>query len=101
MKSATLRTGTDLARAGLVTESQIDTLDAVGAEYSIAVPAALAALIDTADPADPIARQFVPDPAELVQTDDELDDPIGDQTHSPAQLGSNSPVGRQKRPKIQ
>ena len=83
MKSATLRTGADLARAGLAAESQVVALDAVGAEYSIAIPAGLAALIDPADPADPIARQFVPDPAELIRADDELDDPIGDETHSP------------------
>jgi lysine 2,3-aminomutase len=83
MKSATLRTGADLARAGLVAESQVVALDAVGTEYSIAIPSGLAALIDPADPADPIARQFVPDPAELIRADDELDDPIGDETHSP------------------
>ncbi len=83
MKSATLRTGADLARAGLAAESQVVALDAVGTEYSIAIPSGLAALIDPADPADPIARQFVPDPAELIRADDELDDPIGDETHSP------------------
>jgi lysine 2,3-aminomutase len=83
MKSATLRTGADLARAGLAAESQVVALDAVGTEYSIAIPSGLAALIDPADPTDPIARQFVPDPAELIRADDELDDPIGDETHSP------------------
>lgn len=82
-KPATLRTGADIAMAGLADTSEIDALDAVGAEYSIAIPAGLAALIDPDDPEDPIARQFVPDPAELVMTDDELDDPIGDNTHSP------------------
>ena len=83
MKSATLRSGADLFRAGLATESEIEALDAVGAEYTIAVPVRLAALIDGSDPEDPIARQFVPDPAELIRTEDELDDPIGDETHSP------------------
>ena len=83
MKSATLRSGADLFRAGLAAESEIDALDTVGTAYSIAIPAGLAALIDGSDPADPIARQFVPDPAELIRTDDELDDPIGDETHSP------------------
>ena len=83
MKSATLRSGADLFRAGFAAESEIAALDAVGAEYSIALPAGLAALIDRSNPDDPIARQFVPDPAELVRTDDELDDPIGDEAHSP------------------
>lgn len=82
-KPATLRTGADIAKAGLAGDTEIAALDAVGAEYSIAIPAGLAALIDPADPDDPIARQFVPDPAELVMTDDELADPIGDETHSP------------------
>ena len=82
-KPATLRSGADLAAAGLADQSEIPALDAVGAQFSIALPAGLAALIDPADPDDPIARQFVPDPAELVRTGDELDDPIGDETHSP------------------
>lgn len=82
-KPATLRSGADLTKAGFATEADIAAIDAVGAEYSIAVPPALAALIDPADPDDPIARQFVPDPAELIRADDELDDPIGDETHSP------------------
>jgi lysine 2,3-aminomutase len=83
IKPATLRTGADLAKAGLANDSDINALDAVGAEYSIAIPGGLAALIDPADPEDPIARQFMPDPAELSTRDDELDDPIGDETHSP------------------
>ncbi|MFT5485994.1 MAG: lysine 2,3-aminomutase [Paracoccaceae bacterium] len=82
-RPATLRSGADLAAAGLAAETDITALDAVGAQYSIAIPAALAALIDSADPDDPIASQFVPDPAELIRADDELDDPIGDETHSP------------------
>jgi len=39
-------------------------------------------LIDPADSDDPIARQFVPDPAELVERPDEVSDPIGDDAHS-------------------
>ena len=83
MKTVTLRTGADLAKAGLADYSDIKMLDAIGAEYSIAIPSGLAALIDPADPSDPIAQQFVPDPAEMVLADDELPDPIGDETHSP------------------
>ena len=44
---------------------------------------ALAGLIDTSDPADPIARQFVPDGRELVRDPAETDDPIGDDAKSP------------------
>ena len=42
-------------------------------------------LIDTADPDDPIARQFIPDPAELMVRPEELADPIGDDVHSPVE----------------
>src|SRR5690348_9928639 len=43
----------------------------------------MSALIDPADPGDPIAAQFVPTAAELESTSDELADPIGDQRWSP------------------
>ena len=45
----------------------------------------MAELIDRADPHDPIARQFVPDPAELDVTPEERADPIGDHAHSPVE----------------
>ena len=81
--SATLRSGRDLAAAGLIGTGDAAAIDAVGARYSIAVPGPLAALIDRNDPADPIARQFVPDVSELADDPGELDDPIGDGAHSP------------------
>ncbi len=42
-------------------------------------------LIDRNDPNDPIARQFVPDAAELETRPEELADPIGDDAHSPVE----------------
>ena len=51
----------------------------------MALPPALAALIDRNDPHDPIARQFVPDAAELDHQPEELSDPIGDDAHSPVE----------------
>src|SRR2546430_4314460 len=42
----------------------------------------MAELIDPADPHDPIARQFLPDPAELDARPEESADPIGDDAHS-------------------
>ena len=83
MSTATLRTGKQLAAAGLAAPADIDAIDAVGTRYSVAIPAGLADLIDPDDPNDPIARQFVPDPAELHVAADELEDPIGDGAHSP------------------
>ncbi len=40
-------------------------------------------LIDPADAGDPIARQYLPDAAELAARPQELSDPIGDDAHSP------------------
>jgi len=58
-------------------------LDEVAEKYAIAITPAVLDLIDANDPADPIARQFVPDAAELVTTQEERADPIGDLSHSP------------------
>jgi lysine 2,3-aminomutase len=81
----TLRTPAQFYEAGLVDHESCSGLEAVAARYSVAVPPAFAALIDPRDARDPIARQFVPDVAELVQHPDELTDPIGDDAHSPVE----------------
>jgi lysine 2,3-aminomutase len=70
-----------LIAAGLVARDP--ALEVVASRYAIGITPAMLALIDPADPADPIARQFVPSAAELVTTADERADPIGDLTHSP------------------
>ena len=79
----TLRTPTDLAEAGLIAPARVAELAAVATRYAVAVTPAMAELIDAADPADPVARQFVPDPRELETTPQERADPIGDEAHSP------------------
>ena len=84
-----------LAEAGLVSPAQALELARVTERYAIALPPALAALIDPTDPADPIARQFLPDPRELDRSPDELDDPIGDDLKSPV----NGIVHRYPRPR--
>ena len=77
----TLRTGDDLVAAGLARDAS--ELAPVMAAYATAITPALAALIDRSDPADPIARQFVPTADELHVRPEELPDPIGDVTHEP------------------
>ena len=81
--SAVLHTAGDLAKAGLVAANAIDALEAVAARYAIAVTPAVAALIDPADPLDPIGLQYLPSPEELVSAPGEQADPIGDQIHAP------------------
>jgi lysine 2,3-aminomutase len=70
--------------AGLVPPERIPALEDVAARYAVAITPPMAELIDAADPHDPIARQFVPDAAELETTPEELADPIGDDAHAVA-----------------
>ncbi|MGE0418185.1 MAG: lysine-2,3-aminomutase-like protein [Acetobacteraceae bacterium] len=79
--SATLRSAADLQKAGLIAPADRPALDAVGQRYAVAVPPALRALIRTPD--DPIGRQVIPDPAELIVASHERADPIGDDALSP------------------
>ena len=83
MPSRTLRTPESLAEAGLILRDRVPALTEVAKRYAVAVTPALAELIDPADPADPIARQFLPDERELATAPGELADPIGDHPHSP------------------
>jgi lysine 2,3-aminomutase len=87
MKSSrkALRRTDDLVAAGLVPEERRAAIEAVAARYALALTDEVAGLIDPADPHDPIARQFVPDPAELNVSPEETADPIGDRAHSPVE----------------
>jgi lysine 2,3-aminomutase len=82
-KSLTLRSPAALVEAGLVPESARAGLERVAERYAVTVTPAVASLIDPADPADPIAAQFVPSTAELTTLPEERADPIGDDAHSP------------------
>ena len=79
----TLRRVGDLAAAGLIAPEARAPLERVAARYAVAISPDLAGLIDPADPADPIARQFLPDARELVRSPAERADPIGDARNSP------------------
>jgi len=91
LTSNTLRTPSALAGAGLVKRGRIAELEQVAARYAVAITPAVADLIDTADPHDPIARQFVPDRRELDLRDEESADPIGRRRAQP---------GRRRRPPL-
>ncbi len=69
----------DLVSRGLIDEARAAELAPVVERYALAITDDMAALVDSADPDDPIAAQFVPDPAELHAADDEVADPIGDE----------------------
>jgi len=73
----------DLVPAGLVEASRLGEIRRVAGEFAVALTADVAALIDPANSADPIAAQFVPNGAELEIAQDERTDPIGDAHWSP------------------
>ncbi len=81
----TLRTAGQMVEEGLAVPEDRVALEEVAARYAVALPPVLAGLIDRDDPNDPIARQFVPDAAELVLRPEELSDPIGDDAHAPVE----------------
>ena len=82
-RAATLRTPDELVAQGLVSPDSLPALEKVAARYAVAVTSDVAALIDKADPNDPIARQYIPSADELVTQPSEDADPIGDHSHSP------------------
>lgn len=79
----TLRTAAQLSAAGLIHESDLADLSRVAGSFAVAISPQMRALIDPTSPDDPIAAQFVPSTLELNQAPEELDDPIGDESHSP------------------
>lgn len=85
MSTAGLRNVEDLIAAGLVRPDERSALERVAAKYAIGLTPTVEALIDRSDPADPIALQYLPTAAELIETRDERADPIGDHVHSPVE----------------
>jgi len=85
MTTNTLRSIGQLQSSGLVSAAQAATLERVAARYAVAITPAMADLIDRDDPNDPIARQFLPEPAELETKPPERADPIGDDAFSPVE----------------
>src|SRR5882757_184454 len=82
-QEVTLRSISALVDAGLLTETNAGALVPVAERYAVAVTPHAASLIDRENRDDPIARQFLPSESELRLAPEELNDPIGDETHSP------------------
>jgi lysine 2,3-aminomutase len=85
MAAHALRHPAELIEAGLAPPERRATLEAIAARYAVAITPAMRELIDPTDAADPIARQFVPDAAELRPNPQERADPIGDNQYSPVE----------------
>ena len=78
-----LRSASALLEAQLIEPERLAALKNVASRYAVAITPAVVDLIDSADPRDPIALQFVPDERELETHAEESADPIGDAVHSP------------------
>jgi lysine 2,3-aminomutase len=78
---ARLTTVSDLVAQGLADPADAGRLEAVVAQFQLLVPAQMQAAI--ANPADGVARQFLPSIQELTIRPEELADPIGDAAHAP------------------
>ncbi|MGN6284806.1 MAG: lysine-2,3-aminomutase-like protein [Afipia sp.] len=83
--TSTLRHADEIVAHDLAPREALPELARVAARYAVAITPAVAELIDPADSSDPIARQYVPDAAELVTEPGEMADPIGDHPHSPVE----------------
>jgi len=81
--SKTLRGASALVEAQLIKPERLAALKNVASRYAVAITPAIVDLVDTADPHDPIALQFVPDERELKSHWEETADPIGDDAYSP------------------
>ncbi|NMJ42587.1 lysine-2,3-aminomutase-like protein [Roseomonas sp. JC162] len=79
----TLRSARALREAGLIPPAAEAAAARVAERYAISVTPHVARLIDPADPADPIARQYIPDAAELATAPHEVDDPTADGPFTP------------------
>jgi len=79
----TLKSAADLVAAGLINESERSAIAAVAARYTVAIPPAVHALLQSVAHAPALTRQFVPSVAEFTVAPGENADPIGDHAHSP------------------
>lgn len=80
--SSSIHSLDDLVVARLLPEITIE-LRMVAEQYPLAITPSMLALINPDDPDDPIAAQFIPSLSELKTLSEEMNDPIGDEVHSP------------------
>ncbi|MCX7932079.1 MAG: lysine-2,3-aminomutase-like protein [Rhodovarius sp.] len=77
----TLRRPEELIAAGLAEPAALPALRQVAERYAIALTPTVRARITAPD--DPVARQYLPDPAELLTLPHEREDPTADRAFSP------------------
>ncbi len=78
-----IRTKEDLSEILDLTPEEIEGIEGCGQKLTMAIPPYFASLIDPNDSNCPIRRQCIPVKAELIKSDHELEDPCGEEDHSP------------------
>lgn len=78
---ATIRSAGALLKHGLICEQELPGITEVAERYAVAVTPAMRDQIAGLD--DPVAKQFIPSSAELVNSPEELEDPIADARFTP------------------
>lgn len=71
-----------LTQYGLVNTEDLPDLQKVVGNFRLSISDQMHQLIDKSDPNDPISKQFIPSVEELTISAAELQDPIGDMTHT-------------------
>lgn len=82
MKRKAIRTVKQLVDTNLINAQDASTINQVVDNFSLAITSQMQQLIDSNNPDDPIAKQFVPSAQELQIADHELADPIGDKNYT-------------------
>lgn len=85
MNAKPIKSVKDLSRLSLIAESEIDDLEQVARHFSISITPSVAETIiaHEGDIPTSLTGQFIPSAEELKFSEHELDDPIGDEPHSP------------------
>ncbi len=73
----------DMAATGLIGESEKNRLEGVEKKYTVRITDDMVGAINQNSYDDPVYKQFVPHPDELVTEEGEITDPISDQKYSP------------------
>ena len=82
-RQKTLRTSAQLLASGLIPKESADPVEELARKFAIAITPQMHGLIDESNADDPIAAQFVPSPMEMLDADDEVEDPISDSSFTP------------------
>jgi lysine 2,3-aminomutase len=78
-----IRTAEQLLASGLIDAAAAAEVARVTERYALSLTPDVIAAIQAHGPDSAIARQYIPDPRELITAPGETPDPIGDHTHSP------------------